>query len=228
MDRTPIAAKSRTATGTTAVRKLRAEGLVPGVVYGEGYDGAAAAITVTRRDLHAAITHSAAGRNAIFDLAVDGGRGRAAILKELQSHPVKGQPIHVDFLAIRTDQAIHQQVPVLLNADEAVGVKNGGVLVVETPQLTVEALPGDLPSELIVDIVALDLGESLRAGEVELPEGLTLVDDPDTVVASITAPSPEIEEEPAEAEAADGEETAEGEGDGEGADSAGADGEGDN
>ena len=194
MERTTVTVTRRDGIGTTAARKIRQQGLVPAIVYGQGREPVP--VSVNRRDLHHAIRHSEGGLNTILDLVVDGAEPTAAIIKEVQSHPVKGDPVHIDFLTIRTDRPIQQSVPVAL-IGQSPGVAEGGVLSEEHTTLTIEGLPRDIPPEIPVDISGLTIGHNLRAGEVPMPAGMTLIDDPDLVVVSIIAPMGEEAEAPA-------------------------------
>ena len=190
--------QNRAVLGSAESRRLRRQGLIPGVLYGRERP---IAISIGARDLRAALTGES-GANAVLDVLVDGGSAHASVLKEYQRHPVRGSIIHVDLQEVRLDRPIHATVPVHITG-EAVGTKAGGVLTQTVMEITVEALPMEVPATVEFDVSSLELGDSAHLGEIALPEGVTLIDDPETTFASVTQPS--RAEEPEEA-AAEGEE----------------------
>jgi large subunit ribosomal protein L25 len=214
-ERTKLSVEPRERVGSRESRRLRREGLIPGVLYG---DGEPVAICVPERELRRALTGQG-GLHAILDVEVGGtGKSHASILKEYQVDPVRGGVTHVDLQEVRLDQTIHASVAVhLIGGEDAPGVREGGVLSQPLRELNVEALPLEVPEHLELDVSAMEIGGTLRVAEVTAPEGVTLLDDPDTVVATVTAPTKEVVPEPTEeelaaleAEAAEGEEPAEG------------------
>jgi large subunit ribosomal protein L25 len=200
-ERFKLPVTERTTLGSAESRRLRRQGFVPGVLYGRTEP---VAISIGERDLRAALT-TAAGSHAVLDVAIDGGREHSAILKEYQRDKVRGTITHVDLQEVRLDQPIHAAVVITL-VGEAAGTKEGGVISQATTEVHVEALPLEVPQHLDADVSALRIGDSLRIGDLPLPAGVTLLDDPETVVASVTTPMREEAAEPAE-----GEEAAEGE-----------------
>jgi large subunit ribosomal protein L25 len=214
----------RDVLGSAESRRLRRRGLVPGILYGRERP---VAITIPERDLRAALT-TEGGLNAVLDVVVDdvGGKVHPSVLKEFQRDLVRGVITHVDLQEVRLDQPIHATVPVSL-VGESVGVKEGGVLSQVTIEVTVEALPMEVPQHLDLDVSALGIGDSARLDSLHVPDGVKLLDDPETVLANVThatrVEEPEVEapaegeEAPAEAESdADAEAAAEGDGDAEG------------
>ena len=217
-ERTKLVVTQRDKRGSAESRRMRKEGLVPGVLYGNGEP---VAISISERELRRALTGSA-GRHAILDVEVDGkGQTRASILKEYQVDPVRGGVTHVDLHEVRLDKAIQAAVSVqLIGGEDAPGVREGGVLSQPLREVTVEALPLEVPEHLDLDVSGMDIGATLRISDLTAPEGVTLLDDPEMVVATVTAPTKVVEPEPteeelaaleAEAELAEGEEGAEGE-----------------
>jgi large subunit ribosomal protein L25 len=217
-ERTKLVVANRDRLGSAESRRLRKEGLVPGVLYGSGEP---VAICVEERELRRALT-GAGGLHSILDVEIDGkGSTHASILKEYQVDPVRGGVTHVDLQEVRLDQAITASVQVqLLGAEDAPGVREGGVLSQPLREVNVEALPLEVPEHLELDVSGMEIGGTLRISDLAAPEGATLLDDPETVVATVTAPTRVVEPEPteeelaameAEAEAAEGEEGAEGE-----------------
>jgi len=215
-ERTKLVVAQRERLGSAESRRMRKEGLVPGVLYGNGEP---VAICITERELRRALT-GAAGLHSILDVEIDGkGETHASILKEYQVHPVRGGITHVDLQEVRLDKAIQASVSVELHGgDDAPGVREGGVLSQPLREVTVEALPLEVPEHLDLDVSAMDIGATLRISDLTAPEGVTLLDDPEMVVATVTAPTKVVEPEPTEeelaameAEGEEGEEGAEGE-----------------
>lgn len=205
--------------GSRNARRLRRQGLVPGVLYGKGH---ARPIVVGEHQLRAALT-GPSGVHAIVDVVIEGQKTpHHAVLKEYQQHPLRGTVTHIDFHEVRLDQAIQATVSVQL-VGEAPGSKLGGVVQQVTREIRVEALPTRIPEHLVADLSPLDVGGILRLEDVGAIEGVTFLDDPhETVLATCSLPrgiSTEEEEElaeEAEGEAAEGEsvEAAESEGKG--------------
>ena len=216
-ERTKLVVAQRQAIGSAESRRLRKEGLVPGVLYGNGEP---VPISIAERELRRALT-GAAGLHSILDVEIDGkGETHASILKEYQVDPVRGGVTHVDLQEVRLDQAITASVTVLLiGGDDAPGVREGGVLSQPLREVNVEALPLEMPEHIDIDVSGMELGGTLRVSDLTAPEGATLLDDPELVVATVTAPTKVVEPEPTEeelaeaeeGELAEGEEAAEGE-----------------
>jgi large subunit ribosomal protein L25 len=198
---------------------------VPGVLYGGEGDPVPFSVDalVLRRAL--------AATGAVVELELDG-KTTTAVLKDAQRHPVRGETMHVDFLRVRLDQAIHATVAIeLVGVEDAPGVREGGVLEHVTREVNVEALPGDIPESIQFDASELPAGATVHLSSVTAPAGVTILDDPDeTIIATIKAPTVEVEDEgleeetvrvgeaaaegePAEGEAAEGGETPAGAGD---------------
>ncbi len=192
--------QNRSILGSAESRRLRRQGLIPGVLYGREEP---VAISIPERALRTALT-GAGGTNAVLDVEIEGGKSHASVLKEYQLDSVRGTITHVDLQEVRLDQPIHATVSLHL-VGEAAGTKEGGVLTQVVNELNVEALPLEVPALVEFDVSELHIGDSAHLSQVVLPEGVTLLDDADAVLASVTQPS--REEEP-EAEAAEGEEGA--------------------
>ena len=196
--------------GSRRVRRLRKDGLVPGVLYGKGH---ARAIVVGERDLRAALT-GRSGLHAIIDVVIEGQTTpHHAVLKDFQRHPIRGTVTHVDFHEVRLDRPIQATVNVQF-VGESPGAKQGGVVQQVTRELRVEALPTGIPEHIEADISALEVGDTVRVADLEAIEGVAYLDDPETVLANCSIPRGITELE--EAEAAEGEEGEEGEVAGEG------------
>src|SRR5947208_1360119 len=208
-ERTQLNVAARERLGPRETRRLRNQGFVPGVLYGRGEP---VAICVEERELRRALT-GPAGLHSILDVQIDGtGKTHASILKEYQVDKVRGHVTHVDLQEVPLDQAIHASVSVhLLGAEDAPGVREGGVLSQPLRELNVEALPLEVPEHIDLDVSQMEIGGTLRVGDVRFPDGVKLLDDVETVVATVTAPTrvvePEVEEELAEEEGVEGDET---------------------
>lgn len=189
-ERTKLTVSERTHLGSPETRRLRKQGLVPGVLYGRGEP---ISICIAERELRRALT-GAGGLHSILDVVVDGtGTSHASILKDYQVDKVRGHLTHVDLQEVRLDQTITAAVTVqLIGGDESPGVREGGVLSQPLREISVEALPLEVPEHLDLDVSHMESGDTLRIADVHVPEGVTLLDDPETVVATVTAPTREI------------------------------------
>lgn len=213
--RTTLKVAPRTEFGSRTSRRLRREGLVPGVVYSGGAE--ATHFQVAERDVRSVIAEGA----ALFDLSIDGGKARPVVVKEQQLHPVKGTLRHIDLQEVKLDEAIHAEVVIELEGvDDAPGVKASGVLEHVTREITVEALPTAIPDKITVDVSAMEINDTMQLSAVTPPSGVTfLVDDPDEItIATLSPPrveeaAPEVEEETELVGEAEGGEAAEGDGD---------------
>ena len=187
--------EQRDERGSRATRRLRRQGLVPGVVYG-GRDGQCNTFSVDARELRRVLI---AG-SAVFDIDV-GGSTRPVIVKDQQHHPVREHITHIDLLEVRLDEKIHTTVALELEGvEEAPGVKEGGVVEHVTRELNIEALPTSIPENITVDVSHLEVAGTMHLSEVTPPEGVEFLDDlEETIVATVTVPTevaePEIEEE---------------------------------
>jgi large subunit ribosomal protein L25 len=197
----------REEVGSRAVRRLRKEGLIPGVLYGRG--NKPHSISVPERDLRRALT-GGHGLHAILDVVLQGQKTtHPSILKEYQQDPLRGRVTHIDLQEVRLDQPIHAMVTVEL-VGQAAGVKEGGVLSQSTREVQVEALPMEIPDRLELDVSSLGIGDSLRVSDLAATAGVRILDDEDEVLASVTPPTVVVEPEVEEGEELEGEELPEG------------------
>jgi large subunit ribosomal protein L25 len=204
---TKLDVSSRAAEGSRAARRLRRSGRVPGVVYGGGGD--AVSFDADARELRLAL----AGSGAVLDLSVDGLTATPVVLKEAHRDPVRGETVHVDLLRVRLDEAIGAVVPLeLTGAEDAPGVKEGGVLEQITRELNVQALPTAIPESIVQAIGEMQIGDTIVLAALSAPEGVTLLDDPETVLATLSPPRLQTEEEEEEEIEAETELVGEGEG----------------
>ena len=206
-ERVKLQVSERESRGSAESRRLRKQGLIPGVLYGRGKEPHP--IFVPERELRRVLT-GAGGLHAILDVTLEGQKTtHPSILKDYQQHPVRGGIIHIDLQEVRLDQPIQAQVVVEL-IGEPVGVTEGGVLSQVSREITVEALPMEIPEHLELDVSGMAIGDTLRLVDLDSPpEGVTYLDDPEeTVLATVTMPTRFVEPEPEEVE---GEELEEGE-----------------
>jgi large subunit ribosomal protein L25 len=195
-----LKAEPRPNLGRSAVRKLRARGLIPAVIYG-GNDKPRP-LQLTARDINVMMSQ-ASGENVLVELEITGaGPSRTALVQEVQHSPVSGDIRHVDFHAISMDQMIQAEVP-LEPVGTSVGVKTfGGLLEQSLRALTIECLPGDLPDRITVDVSQLNIGDSIHVRDIPLPSGVTAKVQVDLTAFSVLAPVVEEERAAGEAEVA--------------------------
>ena len=219
-----LKAETGRALGSGPSKRIRAEGRIPGVVYGLGKDPVP--LVVEWKPLREALT-TEAGLNALIDLEVDGSTD-LTIVKDMQRHPIRGDVLHIDFLRVDADAEITVDVPVVLEGEaKAVNDENGAVDHILFT-IAINAKPADIPNELTVDISGLVIGEAIRVADLSLPAGVSTDVDPEEPVVTashqiVEEPEPVEGAEGAEGEGAEGEEAAGGaeasggdEGDGEG------------
>jgi large subunit ribosomal protein L25 len=194
---TKLSISEREVSNSRSTRRLRRQGQVPGVLYGGGDD--AVPFTVDERELR----HALAARGAVIELQL-GGDATPAVLKDAQRHPVRGHTMHVDFLRVNLNVAIHAVVALeLVGGEDAPGTIEGGVLEHVTREVNIEALPNDIPERLQVDVSSMQINDTLTLSAVTAPEGVTILDDPDeTVIATLTPPKLQADLEALDEEAA--------------------------
>jgi large subunit ribosomal protein L25 len=191
--------------GKSAARKIRREGKVPAIVYGQGEDPQAVAVP-GREFEH--ILHGPGGVNTLINLDMSG-KQDLVLARQLVRHPVRHNIVHVDFIRVRRDQAVSAEVPIHLTG-EAQGVKEGGLLEQDTFTLSIEAKPADLPNSIEADVSALKIGDQLTVADLKLPSGVATTQDPGDLIAHVSTPIVvDLGEAP---EAAEGEEGEAGEG----------------
>jgi len=187
-----LSATRRTGTGRAAVRKIKAQGAVPAIIYGGKTQ--AEPLQVSRRDISLILSH-ASGENILVELEIDGEKsGRLALVQEVQHAPLGGDILHVDFHAVSMDEMIEADVP-LEPTGTAEGVKTfGGLLEQALRSLEIECLPRDLPDVITVDVSHLNIGDAIHVREIPLPAGVTTRVPADLTAFSVLAPT--VEEEP--------------------------------
>jgi large subunit ribosomal protein L25 len=181
-----FAVEARETTGKGAARRLRQQGLVPGVVYGGGRGATPIAFDVAKFERLLATSHS--GVNTLIDLT--GGSsasGRTVIAKELQREAVRGRITHVDFYEIDLKTKIEVEVPIHLTGTP-MGVVNGGVLDQQLRELELMCLPNAIPDSIEVDVSGMDLGSTLHVADLVIPPGVDLMSESDLTVATVLIP----------------------------------------
>ncbi len=209
-----LKAEKREAKGTTASKRLRREGVVPAVIYGSSQREYM--IQMDSKSFFD-IAKKQASHNFLVDLQIEGAqeKSKLAIVQDIQRDPLNGSLIHVDFRAVSENESISATVPIHL-LGEAEGVKNGGILEQLLHEIEVSCRPNDLPESIENHVEELKLGDSLKVGELNLPDGVTVRMDAEVLVANVAQPRlATAAEEEAEAAAAEGEEGAEGAAEGE-------------
>ncbi len=209
-DRFRLDVQARERLGSPEARRLRKQGLIPGVLYGRT---TARAFAVEERKLRSALT-GPSGLHAVLDVVIEGQtEPQSTILKEYQRDPIRGHVRHIDLQEVRLDVAIQATVNVHLHgAEDAPGVKEGGVLSQPASTINVEALPMEVPESIEADVSGMEIGDTLRLEDLPTIEGVVFLDDPhETVIANVSAPIVEVEPEPEEIEGEEGEEGVEGE-----------------
>jgi large subunit ribosomal protein L25 len=172
----------RTKTGTGVSRRLRMADMVPGVVYGKGLDPVTVSIKV--RDLRDAIS-GAGGQNNLITLVGGGSLDQnIAIVADIQRDPIKRTFKHVDLHRINPNEKLRITVPVVLEGT-AIGVKEGGLLDLAHHELHIECLPGNIPDCITIDVSDLKVAHSIHVGEIPLPEGITILDQPKIPIVSV-------------------------------------------
>jgi large subunit ribosomal protein L25 len=215
MERINLTAKVRPGTGTGVVKKLRRAGQVPGVVYGRGID--ATTVAVDAKALRGALLTSA-GMNVLIDMMIEDGAqaARTVMVKDVQRDIFRRDIIHVDFTTVDLTQTVEAHVPIIFKGTPKGVTEDGGVFEPHLREVIVECLPTQIPEHLDLDVSDLALGRSVHVSNLVLPSDVTLISEPEEVVATVVAPrvveeaAPAVTPEAAAAPAAAPGEAAEG------------------
>lgn len=201
-----LSAQQRTQLGNGPSRRLRREGMVPGIIYQAG--GPSLTLAINARELRRALADG--GRSGVIDLTVTGDTARPVLIKDWQLDPVRGDLTHIDFQEVDLSQAVVTTVPLVLTGN-AIGVREGGVLDQTMREIEVSALPDALPEHIELDVTDLEVNASVFVSEVSAPSGVTITSESDLLVASVVPPSSEPVAEADVAGDGEGEGEAEGE-----------------
>jgi large subunit ribosomal protein L25 len=186
-----LQAKEREGRGKNDARRLRAQGMLPAVLYGNG-EGENVVLAVPAKVVDYTLTH--VGDNALYDMKLGDRDDLTARVVDVQRNPVTGKLMHVDFAPVNMRERIVVTVPLAV-VGESPGVTEGGVLQQVAYEVEVESLPGDIPQEVTLDISGLGLNENLTLADVALPESVTLISDPEEIAVTVTPPTQVTEEE---------------------------------
>jgi large subunit ribosomal protein L25 len=192
--RPSLGVEERSDSGSRASRRLRREGLIPGIVYG---GGDCSSVKINARELRSALISS----SAVIDLKVGDSKVVPVIVKDTQLHPVRDEIVHIDLLEVNLSEKIQTVVPLELEgAEEAPGAKEGGVIEHVTRELHIESLPTSIPERIVADVSGMEAAATMHLSELTAPEGVVFLDDPEeTIVATVTIPTevvePDVEEE---------------------------------
>ena len=201
MPQTPLVATTGRATGSPAARRLRAEGHIPGVLYGHGMTPVS--VTIERRELRLALS-GPAGANTVLDLQVDG-RSYPAVVKDMQRHPIRRTVSHIDFLQVNMNEEITVTVPLRLEGEAKAVIAENGLVDPAVDSIEVTTTPNNMPNEFVIDITDMQPGDVIRLGDVPMPAGVTATGDPDMPVVTILIMRASELESDAVPEAAEGE-----------------------
>ncbi|CAN5649915.1 50S ribosomal protein L25 [soil metagenome] len=191
-DNVDLQAQERAERGKNAARRLRASGMTPAVLYGEGNEaGGSTALAIPTKKVDYTLHHF--GDNALYNIAIDGDTSTARVV-DAQRDPVSGLLVHVDFAPVNMREIIEVTVPLTVTG-EAPGVDEGGVLQQVAYEIQVESLPGDIPQEITLDVSSLGMNENLTLGDLTLPDGVALLSEPEEVAVTVTAPTEITDEE---------------------------------
>ncbi|MBI3316796.1 MAG: 50S ribosomal protein L25/general stress protein Ctc [Candidatus Omnitrophica bacterium] len=199
-----LQAKPRAEVGKKSTKAVRTRGALPAILYGHGIKPLA--LEIVTRDFQTAL-HTKAGENVLIDLQVSGLQLKESTcrIKDIQHHPITDEVAHVDFTVISLTEKIQVKVPLVTqHAEEAAGVKEGGVLDVVHHEIEVECLPTQIPEKIIVDVKAMKIGDSVHMREIQLPAGVECKIDADEVIVALHPPAkeelPATEEAPTQPE----------------------------
>ncbi len=200
MSETALVVESRANTGKGAVRKLRAAGRIPAILYGQGRESVA--LTLDPRALERVL--KTGGANTLLDLTVEGRSdlgSPVALVKELQRHPIRGTILHADFYQVDLTKSVEVEVPIHL-VGKAKGIDFGGILEHSLREVALECLPRSIPASIEVDVSNMEIGDVIHVRDLVLPTGVSLLSDPDLGVVHVALPAAEEAPAAAPAEAA--------------------------
>ena len=201
MSQTTLTATPRTGSGTPTARRLRAEGHIPGILYGRGMEPIS--VTVERREFRLALS-GPAGVNTVLALQV-GGTSYPAVVKELQRHPIRRTVNHVDFLQVNMNEEITVHIAFRIEGESKAVAAMGGLVDPTVDSIEVSCTPTDMPNEFVIDITDMQPDTVIRLSDIPMPKGVTPLGDPDMAVVTVLTTAAEIEEPVAAEEEGEGE-----------------------
>ena len=176
-------AKARTDRGKGVARKLRQSGQIPAIIYGHSREPQS--LTIDTRELERLLERVAAA-STVIDLSIDG-RSARTLIREIQRHPVKRSILHVDFQELVAGEKVTVSIPLVFTGS-AQGVRDGGILDQVMHELTIRVDPSNIPNHVDVDVTPLVIGHSIHVSELQIPEGVEVLDDEDATVCTVSAP----------------------------------------
>ncbi len=190
MEQIELKATVRKTTGNGPARELRRGGHIPAVLYGPQTEPVLLSVNI--KELEQILKSGNIG-SIILDLVIQNGKEitKPAMIKELQSHPVSGNFLHIDFYEIDMQRKINVMIPVVTKG-KSKGVELGGLLQIVRREIEVLCMPGDIPEAIEIDITDLDIGDSLHVEEIPLGDNLEILADVNFTV--VTVLSPKVEE----------------------------------
>jgi len=210
MKKIPLKAYERKTEKKSDLRKLREEGFVPAVIYGEGIEESKTVSVVHGELLR--LLRKRRHEDFLIDLEVEETKEKfITLLQDVQFHPVTDRIIHADFYSVSLEKPIYAKIPVHL-VGEARGVKEGGVLYQVLHEIEIEAKPLDLPSVIEVDVTELEIGDSVHVGDIKIEGDVKVITPPEETVVTVSEPEKVVEAAPAEEELEEEEAPAEEEG----------------
>ncbi len=182
--------KPREDTGK-AVADIRNQGLVPGVIYGQGKDAKVVAADASELN----DTFMQAGTNRLIEVSLDGSKKPLnTLFVDIQHHPVSGDILHFDLYTVKMDEAIETEVPIHFEGTSPATYNLGGILVTNMEEIEVKALPDKLPKSFEIDLEGLeDINDAIHVSDLEVPEGVEILDDPEELIVKIDPPRSEEE-----------------------------------
>ena len=207
MPEVSLRAQTGRSTGSRESGRVRKTGNVPAIVYGKGTEPVS--IAVNAHDLHV-VLHTEAGANALINLEIEGGATLLTMARVIERHPFRNEYRHIDFVTVSLDEIVTAEVAIHFEGSP-IGVINGGVFSPQRTHVVIEALPTAIPSAIVLDVSDVEIGDSLRIGDLPVIEGVTYTEDPEAVVMSVTTLAAEVVEVPEAELEGEGEELAEGE-----------------
>ena len=200
MSQTTLTATPRTGSGSPTARRLRAEGHIPGVLYGRGMEPIS--VTVERREFRLALS-GPAGANTVLALQV-GGTSYPAVVKEMQRHPIRRTVNHIDFLQVNMNEEITVHIAFRIEGESKAVAAAGGLVDATVDSIEVSCTPTDMPNEFVIDVSDMQPDTVIRLSDIPMPKGVTALGDPDMAVVTVLTTAAEIEE-PVAAEEGEGE-----------------------
>ena len=192
MSEVNLLVKAGRAPGSRESRRMRLQGQIPAIVYGEGVP-VPVPVAVDARELHDAL-HTEAGSNAIISLEIEGGDTLTTMARVIERHPFRSEYRHIDFVTVDLTQTVTAEVTIQFEGTP-VGVREGGVFSPRRTTVTIEVLPTEIPAFVELDVSDVELNGSLRIEDLPEIEGVVYLEEPEAVVMSVTVPAAEVEEE---------------------------------